>query len=86
MSPEAERDERMEELTAAIAANVAVRNRDAAGPSLHAKVALWVGVINSGGLMLLGGYCLKAAVDHSTLFRAAATIMVLGTLVLVKLR
>lgn len=33
-------------------------------PSIQARVALWVGVINSGGLMLLGGYCLKLSVDH----------------------
>lgn len=34
------------------------------GPSFQAKVAFWVSIVNSGGLMILGAYCLKNAVDH----------------------
>ena len=49
-------------------------------PSLHAKAGLWVGIVNSIGLMGLGAYCLKAAVDRGDVAHAASavTAMVAG--------
>lgn len=42
-------------------------------PSNRANIAFWVGLLNSGGLMLLGAYCLKGAVDHQ--LEASAAFM-----------
>jgi len=50
-------------------------------PSTQAKIAFYVSLVNSGGLMLLGAYCLKNAVDHQTMLAAASYVgfaLVLG--------
>lgn len=41
-------------------------------PSRRATVAFLMGVANSGGLLLLGAYCLKVAVDAQHLPHAIA--------------
>lgn len=50
-------------------------------PSTKAQVGFWVSILNSVGLMGLGAYCLKNAVDQSTLsihFGMAASGFLLG--------
>jgi hypothetical protein len=47
-------------------------------PSTKAKVAFWVGIANSGGLMLLGAYCLKGAVDAQSLHAAGIVVATLA--------
>lgn len=34
-------------------------------PSLQAKIGFWAGLMNSAGLMALGVYCSKAAIDDA---------------------
>lgn len=47
-------------------------------PSAKAQVGFWLGVVNTGGLMVLGAYCLYGAVEAQ---HAATAAVVLGGLV-----
>lgn len=48
-------------------------------PSAKAQVGFWLGVINTGGLMALGAYCLYGAVEAQHVAGAAGLVVgVLG--------
>lgn len=44
-------------------------------PSPRANYAFWISVVNTAGLVVLGAYCLKGAVDHAFAEDAAAALV-----------